>query len=141
MTTETGPPWTPERYYEIDHCLVRKCWRNSVIDITTDPHTNINTDHYMMTVGLKQTLKAKEDIQYEQSLKNITIPDGNEEEILKRFNNNISVHLTKTKTEQNRETTLADLCVAMSKAAREKPTTQRTTFKKKKLPPRTTTDH
>ena len=97
MTTETGPPWTPERYYETDHCLVRKCWRNSVIDITTDPHTNINTDHYMMTVEIKQTLKTKEDIQYEQSFMNITFPDGNEEEILKRFNNNISVHLTKIK--------------------------------------------
>ena len=73
----------------------------------------------MMTVEIKQTLKAKEDIQYERSLNNITIPDGNVEEILKSFNNNMSVHLTKIKTEQNRETTLADLCAAMSKAARE----------------------
>ena len=85
MATDSGPPWTPERYYEIDHCLVRKCWRNSVIDITTDPHTNINTDHYMMTVEIKQTLKAKEDTQYEQSLKKVTTPEGNEEDILKRF--------------------------------------------------------
>ena len=55
MATDNGPPWTPERYYEIDHCLVRKCWRNSVKDITTDPHTNINTDRYMMTVEIKHT--------------------------------------------------------------------------------------
>ena len=59
MATESGPPWTPERYYEIDHCLVRKCWRNSVIDITTDPHTNINTDRYMMTVEIKHTKNKK----------------------------------------------------------------------------------
>ena len=73
----------------------------------------------MMTVEIKQTLKAKESIQYEQSLKNITIPEGNEDDILKSFNNNISVHLAKIQTEQSRETTLADFCAAMSKAARE----------------------
>ena len=82
MATDSGPPWTPERYYEIDHCLVRKCCRNRVIDITTDPHANINTDRYMMTMEIKQILKAKEDMQYEQSLNNITIPEGNEEDIL-----------------------------------------------------------
>ena len=82
MTTDNGPPWIPERYHEIDHCLVRKCWRNSVIDITTDPHTNINTDHYMMTAEIRQALKAKVDTQYEQSLNNVSIPDGNEEDVL-----------------------------------------------------------
>ena len=69
MTTDSGPPWTPERYYEIDHCLVRKRWRNSVVDITADPHTNINTDHYMITVEIRQALKANVDTQYEQSVK------------------------------------------------------------------------
>ena len=119
MATDNGPPWTPERYYEIDHCLVRKCWRSRVIDITTDPHTNINTDHYMMTVEIRQTLKTKVDTQYEQPLKNVSIPEGSEEDIPKSFNNNISEQLTKIKTEQRREITMVDLCAAMDKVARE----------------------
>ena len=45
----------------------------------------------MMTVETKQILKAKEDIQYEQVPNNITIAEGNEADILKRFNINISV--------------------------------------------------
>ena len=95
MTTDSGPPWTPERYYEIDHCLVRKCWRNSVLDVTTDPHTNINTDHYMMTVKIRQALEAKKEIQHEPSSKHVSIPEGNEEDILKSFNYSISEQLTK----------------------------------------------
>ena len=60
MATDNGPQWTPDRYYEIDHCLVRKCWRNSVLDIATDQHTNINTDQYMTTVKVRQALKTKQ---------------------------------------------------------------------------------
>ena len=58
-------------------------------------------------------------MRYEQSLKNITIPEGNEEDILKSFTNSISEYLTKIKTEQRRATTMVDLCAAMDTAARE----------------------
>ena len=119
MTTDNGPPWTPERYYEIDHCLIRKCWRNSVFDITTDAHTNVNTDHCMMTVKLRQALKAKEEIKTDPSLKNISIPGGDEEHILQSFNDNVSQRLKNTGITEQRETNMADLCEAMEKAARE----------------------
>ena len=91
MTTGNGPPWTPEKYYEIDHGLVRKCWRNSVLDTTTDPHTNINTDHYMMTVKIRQALKAREDLKHDPSLKHVTTPKGNEEDILKGFTHGFQI--------------------------------------------------
>ena len=37
-----GPPSSTDRYCELDHCLVRKQWLNSVINIQADPYTNIN---------------------------------------------------------------------------------------------------
>ena len=115
MTTDTGPPWTPERYCEIGHCLVRKCWRSSVLDITTDQHTNIIIDHYMMTARIRQVrfqIKAKDDLKID------SIPEGNEEDILRSLNCSISEQLTKSSTEEQRETTMVDPCDAMDKAAR-----------------------
>ena len=73
----------------------------------------------MMTVKVWQALKAKEEIQHEPSLKRVRIPEGSEEEILKSFNYSISGQLTKIKTVQQRETTMADVCAAMDKAARD----------------------
>eukprot|EP00972_Heterocapsa_arctica_P073538 10861108-Heterocapsa_arctica.AAC.1 len=51
-------PWTTDRYFEIDFCLVRNRWHNSILDIKTDPFTNIATDHKMLKVQFKQKLKA-----------------------------------------------------------------------------------
>ena len=123
----------------LDHCIVRKCWRNSVLDITTDPHTNINNDHCMMAVKVRQAFKAKEDIKHEPSLKHASIPEGNEEHILKTFNCSVSEQPTITNIEQQRETNMVDLCAAMDKAARDTlQLNQRTTKEKRKLPPTTT---
>ena len=43
---QLGPPWTPDRYEEIDHRIVRNPWTNTVVDMQTEPTTNINTDHF-----------------------------------------------------------------------------------------------
>ena len=51
------------------------------------------------------------------------------------FNNNITVHLTNIETEQNRETTLADFCAAMSKAARENAQLKEPPMKRKNCHP------
>ena len=80
--TDNGPPWTPDRYYEIDHRLVRKCWRNSVLDIAIRTNMQTYIDHYMMTVT-RQALKSKDEIKTDPSLKNVSILEGNEEDILK----------------------------------------------------------
>ena len=56
----TGPPWTPDRYEEIDHCIVRNSWENTITNIQTGPNTNVHKDHYTMIAtitGSKQTGK------------------------------------------------------------------------------------
>ena len=52
-----GQPWTPDRYEEIDHCIVRNSWKNTITDIQTEPSTNVNTDHYTMVVTMRQGSK------------------------------------------------------------------------------------
>ena len=70
--TDGGPPWDTERYCELDHCLVRKQWSNSIIDMQADPHTNINTDHEMIAIKVRQKLKAREEPNREPTLRNKT---------------------------------------------------------------------
>ena len=60
--TEGGPPWDTERYSERS---------NSVIDMQSDPHTNINIDHKMIAIKLRQKLKAREEPNREPTLKGI----------------------------------------------------------------------
>ena len=43
--TDGRPPWNTDRYCELDHCLVRRQWMNSIIDVKAYPYTDINTDH------------------------------------------------------------------------------------------------
>ena len=90
MTTQIGPPWTSERYYEIDHCLVKRHWRNSVLDIQSDPYTNVNTDRYIIKIVIRQALKAKEEMHLEPTLKGNTIPEDNEDNSLLNFNEQVA---------------------------------------------------
>ena len=117
MTTQIGPPWTSERYYEIDRRLVKRHRRNSILDIQSDPYTNVNTDHYMIKVTIRQALKAKEEIHMGPTLKGITIPEDNEDNSLLNFNEQVSNTL-RQKQDSQQETTLQDLCNAMEDAAR-----------------------
>ena len=55
-----GPPWTPGRYEEIDHCIVRHAWKNTVVDMQTEPNTNVNTDHFTMIATIRQKLQTNE---------------------------------------------------------------------------------
>ena len=77
-----------ERYCELDHCLVRKQWSNSAIDMHPDPHTNIKTDHKMIAIKLRQKLKAREEPNREPTLKG-TKPEKegqSKEETLDNYN-------------------------------------------------------
>ena len=56
--TEGGPPWNTDRYCELDHCLVKKQWMNTIINVQADPYTNINTDHKVLEVEIRQKLKV-----------------------------------------------------------------------------------
>ena len=109
MTTQIGPPWTSDRYYEIDHCLVKRHWRNSILDIQSDPYTNVNTDHYMIKITIRQALKAKEIAFAGPTLKCITLPEGNEEQALLDFNEQVASITQETTNETHQETNLKDL--------------------------------
>ena len=108
MTTQGGPPWTSDRYYEIDHCLVKRHWRNSILDIQSDPYTNVNTDHYMINIKIRQALKAKEITHAEPTIKNITLPEGNEEQALLDFNDQVASIIQGRITDTQQETSLQD---------------------------------
>ena len=86
--TDGGPPWDTERYCELDHCLVRKQWSNSIIDMQSDPNTNINTDHKMIAIKERQKLKAREEPNREPTLRGIK-PEKegqSKEEALENYN-------------------------------------------------------
>ena len=51
-------PFTSDRYSEIDFCLAFRRWSNSVIDMTSDRNTNIDTDHLALIIEVRQKLKA-----------------------------------------------------------------------------------
>ena len=118
MTTQIGSPWTSERYYEIDHCLVKRHWRNSILDIQSDPYTNVNTDRYMTKLIIRPARKAKEEIHMEPTLKGITIPEENEDNSFLNFNEQVANTLIQKQQDSQQEATLQDLCNAMEDAAR-----------------------
>ena len=54
---EAGP-WTPNRYAEIDYCLVFGRCIKTINNVEVDTDTNVNTDHRSLIVTVKQQLKA-----------------------------------------------------------------------------------
>eukprot|EP00972_Heterocapsa_arctica_P112688 16433226-Heterocapsa_arctica.AAC.1 len=68
-------PWTTDRYSEIDFCLARTRWHNSVLDVKADPFANITSDHKMLKIQLKQRLKAEKAELPPPSLKGVKAKD------------------------------------------------------------------
>ena len=66
--TDGGPPWTVDRYTEVDHVIVRRCWRNSIRDVQSDLYVNVNTDHHTIIANRRQTLKARDTPEAEDSI-------------------------------------------------------------------------
>ena len=66
-----GPPWSTDRYCELDHCTVKKQWMNSITNIQADPYTNTNTDHKALETKVRQKLKARTQPNREPTLKGI----------------------------------------------------------------------
>ena len=100
---QIGPPWTPDRYEEIDHCIVRNSWKNTIINIQTEPTTNVNTDHLTMTVTVRQKLKAIEIRKAEVNLTNIGIgpetdPQGNTNPHITTYSDKVFEILTSNTT-------------------------------------------
>ena len=66
-----GPPWNTDRYCELYRCTVKKQWMNSITNVQADPYTNINTDHKVLEVKIRQKLKARTQPNREPALKGI----------------------------------------------------------------------
>ena len=66
-----GPPWNTDRYCELDHCMVKKQWMNSISNVQADPYTNINTDRKVLEIKIRQKLKARTQPNREPTLKEI----------------------------------------------------------------------
>ena len=101
-----GPPWTPDRYEEIDHCIVRNSWENKIINIQTEANTNVNTDHYTMVATIRQRPKANDKAEPVTNLQNIDIgPDTDEKEspnpLIVQFNEKIQEIFTSNETSKD----------------------------------------
>ena len=51
-------PFTRPNYETIDYWLTQNRWKNTIVNIETDPTANITTDHIPMIVTIKTKLRA-----------------------------------------------------------------------------------
>ena len=77
-----------QRYCGLDDCTVKKQWVNTITNIKADPYTNINTDHKVLEVEIRQKLKARTQPYREPTLKGIKPEkDGKtKEEAIEEYN-------------------------------------------------------
>ena len=102
---QLGPPWTPDRYEEIDHCIIRNPWKNTIINIQTEPTTNVSTDRFTMIATIRQKLKAIDKKDLDINLKNLDIgpetdSQGNVNPNIIRYNEKVLDILT---NEENKD--------------------------------------
>ena len=50
-----APPWNPERFAELDICVVRDRWKNAITNVQSDIRTNIDSDHIALHVNIRKT--------------------------------------------------------------------------------------
>ena len=68
-----APPWNPERFAELDICIVRDIWKNTITNVQSDIRTNIDSDHIALHVNIRQKLKKLEEETPDNSLKGIKL--------------------------------------------------------------------
>ena len=68
-----APPWNPERFAELDICIVRDRWKNTVTNVQSHIRTNIDSDHIALHVNIRQKLKKLEEDTPDNSLKGIQL--------------------------------------------------------------------
>ena len=51
-TTETEEDLNWEKFAEIDHCITRRKWRNSIKDIEANRAIHTDSDHYPVIIRL-----------------------------------------------------------------------------------------
>ena len=125
--TDGGPPWDTERYCELDHCPVEQQWSNSTIDKQSDPHTDINIDHKMVAIQLRQKLIVREEPNREPTLKGITPEKEGQSKEVALDNYSIKFRELVNDTWDNDEYNKDELCKLTKEAAQhsfDKPKTE-----------------
>ena len=54
-----GPPYNRSKYETLDYVLVPNRWKNTIKDVESDVHAEINSDHYPMKIRVQINLKAE----------------------------------------------------------------------------------
>ena len=48
-----GPPWSPERFAQIDVVLVPHRWKNCLLDVASSPDVFFDSDHILVTAKVR----------------------------------------------------------------------------------------
>ena len=56
--TSFGPPWNRGRYETLDYILAHDRWKNSIMNVESDPTANIDSDNFPLKATIKIRLKA-----------------------------------------------------------------------------------
>jgi len=80
-----APPWNPERFAELDICIVRDRWTNTVTNVQSDIRTNIDSDHIALHVNKGQKLTKLEEENTNNSLRGIKLigKDGDTSDLVR----------------------------------------------------------
>ena len=56
-TTARGPPWTSYSYAELDLIINKQRWKNSILNVQSDPMANVDSDHYPVWANYRTKLR------------------------------------------------------------------------------------
>lgn len=56
------PPWTPDRFAQLDFVLAPNRWKNSIKDVSARPELFIDSDHYIVVTDCRVRLQAKNEV-------------------------------------------------------------------------------
>jgi exonuclease III len=76
-----GPPWKRGTYEMLDYVTTSRRWRNAVVNVETDVHANVDTDHFPLVVDLQVRLNAQEKRKQEERIRYLSCTGGAEGEV------------------------------------------------------------
>lgn len=84
-TNGFGPPWTPERFAQLDHIVCPRRWRNSILNVESRTDIAFDSDHAILTANLRIKLGTEPQIS-KRKIERYRTPDDSQKG---SFNNSI----------------------------------------------------
>lgn len=81
------PPYTPEKFAEIDNFIANRIMRNCVHDISSRPDLAFPSDHYLITADVTLKLREEKEFDHKQSWKGPPRPTNS---VLKAFQEQVA---------------------------------------------------